>query len=187
LSENFNYAPQWTSYFIPTLGDLESDNNGPPSLNMAKRKKTKTTDTLRISNGTPSNNLSCDSDMPPLQPFSDTSTDDDDDDDDDSLLGEKEDEDHETDENGYNTEEEDEIRELVREAMDVAHEADWLSGADLPKEIDPFEQEDRKGNPFLQLLGSLRGRMIFPVHCFYFLTFSDRSHVFIQSQVENNG
>ncbi len=165
LSENFNYAPQWTSYFIPTLGDLESDNNGPPGLTMAKRKNTKTTGTLRISNGAASS-LSCDSDMPPLQSFSETSADDEDDDD--SLLGEKEDEGDETDENGYNTEEEDEIREFVREAMDVAHEADWLSGADLPKEIDPFEQEDHKGNPFLKLLGSLRGQMIHQFIVFIF-------------------
>jgi hypothetical protein len=163
LSENFNYAPQWTSYFIPTLSSLESDNNGPPGLKMVKRKNTKTTDN---SNGAASSSLSCASDMPPLQPFSDTSADESDDDD--SLLGEKEDEGDESDENGYNTEEEDEIRELVREAMDVAHEADWLSGADLPKEIDPFEQEDRKGNPFLQLLGSLRGQMIYQFIVFFF-------------------
>jgi hypothetical protein len=63
------------------------------------------------------------------------------------------------DEGGYNTEEEDEMREFLREAMDTAHEADWLSGSNLPKEIDPFRGRSQ-GNPFLKLLGSLRGNMI---------------------------
>jgi hypothetical protein len=95
--------------------------------------------------------------MPPLQSLSGS---DDTEEDDDDEFPLDDDDDDEDDESGYNTEEEDEIRELLREAMDVAHEADWLSGSKSPEEVDPFEQEDRKGNPFLKLLGSLRGNTI---------------------------
>lgn len=56
----------------------------------------------------------------------------------------------------YDTEQEDEMREMLREAMDMAHEAGWFDLAN-PPEINPLLQEDRKGNPFLKLLGSLRG------------------------------
>ncbi|KAF9010573.1 hypothetical protein BDQ17DRAFT_1346459 [Cyathus striatus] len=68
-------------------------------------------------------------------------------------------EEEDSEDEGYDTEQEDEIRDLLREAMDTAHEADWFESSNAPAEIDPFLQEDRKGNPFLKLLGSLRGRM----------------------------
>lgn len=156
LSENFNYAPQWTSYFISGIGDHESDTDRPPSLTVAKRKNTKRTETLRICNVASRN--SSDS-MPPLQSSSEISADGDDDDD--SLSEEEKDDGDLTDEYAYDTEEEDNIRELLREAMDVAHQVDWLSGTDMPKEMVLFEQEDRKGNPFLKLLGSLKGQTIY--------------------------
>jgi hypothetical protein len=93
--------------------------------------------------------------MPELQSVSNSSDDDlendsdDDDDDDDDDEGD-------SDGSDYDEEAEDEIREMLREAMDAAHEADWFE-SNVSPELDPFAQEDRKGNPFLKLLGSLRG------------------------------
>ena len=147
LTENFNYAPQWTSYFVPGL--VRDSDKSPNYESKKKGTKKKPKEPLRLANGS---HVSTDSDMPPLQSLSGTD-DAEDDDDDDFPLDQGDDDDA----SGYNTEEEDEMRDLVREAMDVAHESDWASNSHLPKEIDTFEQEDRKGNPFLKLLGSLRG------------------------------
>ncbi len=133
---------------MPGLRRRESDDKR--RLDLAVKKNTKKKDVLRITN---EEHVSTDSDMPVLQSVS--NSEDEDDDDDDSDLSEGEDE--ETDESDYDTDEEDGIREFLREAMDAAHEVDWISGGDIPKEIDPFEQENRKTNPFLRLLGSLRG------------------------------
>ncbi|CAA7261735.1 unnamed protein product [Cyclocybe aegerita] len=150
LSDAFNYAPQWSSYFFPGLAE-ESDNEDMPRLssnNKSKKKKP-----LAITDGNESHNS-----MPGLQSVSNTSDSDDFDeytDEDDS-----DEEEEESGSEGYDTEQEDEIRDLLREAMDAAHEADWLDTSNgPPPELDPFQQEDRKGNPFLKLLGSLRGRM----------------------------
>lgn len=150
LEEAFNYAPQWSSYAMPGISE-ESDSDAPWKKTALVKKSNKKS-RLAITNGSDS-----DSSMPGLQSVSNTSDDDDDDDDDDDSESES-DEESDDDQAGYNTEEEDENRDMLREAMDIAHEADWISGTDLPPEIDPFLQEDRKGNPFLKLLGSLRGR-----------------------------
>jgi hypothetical protein len=150
LEEAFNYAPQWSAYAMPGI-DEESDSDAPWKKNaLVKRSNKKSR--LAIGNGSDS-----DSSMPGLQSVSNTSDDDDDDDDDDdSEVGS--DDESDDDQVDYNTEEEDDNRDMLREAMDMAHEADWISGTDLSSEIDPFLQEDRKGNPFLKLLGSLRGK-----------------------------
>ena len=95
--------------------------------------------------------------MPGLQTVSHSSDDDDDDDDD------EEEENHGDNysDSEYDTEEEDEIREMVKEAMFIAREGDFFdSGDNIPSEIDPFLQEDNKGSPFLKLLGSLRGLFV---------------------------
>jgi len=153
LEEAFNYAPQWSSYAMPGI-DEESDSDAPWKKTALVKKGDKRS-RLAITNRSDES----DSSMPGLQSVSNTSEDDDDDDDDDDYDDSKgSGEESEDDQAGYNTEEEDENRDMLREAMDMAHEADWISGADLPPEIDPFLQEDRKGNPFLKLLGSLRGR-----------------------------
>ncbi len=73
--------------------------------------------------------------------------------------------DDDDDESEYDTDEEDEIRDMLREAMDTAVDADWFSSNDQPSPVDPFEQEDKKGNPFLKLLGSLRGTLMSTVFC----------------------
>ncbi|KIY74321.1 hypothetical protein CYLTODRAFT_484641 [Cylindrobasidium torrendii FP15055 ss-10] len=59
-------------------------------------------------------------------------------------------------ESEYDTDEEDEIRGLIRDAMDTAHDAEWLEN-NVGKQDN--SEEDRQSNPFLRLLGSLRGRV----------------------------
>lgn len=182
LTDNFNSTPQWTSIFLP--GMARAGSNKGSGLDSARSKKKEQKKLLRVTNG---DDLLTDPDMPALQSVSDDNAQDDDDGDE-SLDDEDEDADDDDDgddEGGYNTEEEDEIRELVREAMDIVHETDWQSGSDLPKVVDPFEG-DRKGNPFLKLLGSLRGNMM--VYCQHdmFFTPADRSHVLIKSQTGTN-
>ena len=107
---------------------------------------------LAITNGYES-----DGSMPSLQTVSDSSDeadyeeDDDDydvDDDDDESVGSDDD---------YDEEEEDALRELLREAMDVAVASpDFYNKKGPTPEFDALA-EDRKDNPFLKLLGSLRG------------------------------
>jgi hypothetical protein len=128
--------------------DSDSDSDNLPALTpFSKRKKKPFT----ITNG-----LATDSDgsMPGLQSVS-NSSDESESVDDSDFDG---DEDEDSDDSEYDEEQEDEMRDWLREAMDTAHEADWLHSANVPAEIDPFLQDDRKGNPFLRLLGSLRGR-----------------------------
>lgn len=153
LTDALDLSPQWHSYYIPDLKqslDYDSDNSlGPALFSQGKKKGSKF---LAITNG-PGNDS--DDSMPELQSVSNSSDEVDSDDDD----SEDDNKDEDSDDSGYDTEQEDEIRDMLREAMDTAHEADWLHSANVASEIDPFSQEDRKGNPFLRLLGSLRGRM----------------------------
>ena len=150
LEGAFDYAPQWSAIAPKSYdGFDDSDSDIPNGRSAIVKKKKKP---LAITSG----GTDSDDSMPGLQSVSNTSDDDEDDDDDEE---EEEEEDSSGDESGYNTEEEDEIRELWREAMDVAHEADYFDASAVQPEIDPFSQEDRKGNPFLKMLGSLRGRL----------------------------
>lgn len=64
--------------------------------------------------------------------------------------------DSDSDDSGYDTEEEAEIRELLREAMDVAHEKAWFNPIELNVEIKKTN-EAQDANPFLKLLSSLKG------------------------------
>ncbi len=106
---------------------------------------------LAITNGDDS-----DDSMPSLQTVSDSSEeedeepdDDDDDDADDADSDGSED---------YDTDEEDELRDWLREAMDTAvASSDFYAQGPAP-EFDALADE-RKGNPFLKLLGSLRGAL----------------------------
>lgn len=93
--------------------------------------------------------------MPGLQSVS--NSDDDDDDDDSESDYESDEGEYESEDAGYDTDDEDEIRELWKEAMQAARDADYLDAGEHPPEVNPFTEDDRKGNPFLKLLGSLRG------------------------------
>ncbi|KAF9478819.1 hypothetical protein BDN70DRAFT_879530 [Pholiota conissans] len=156
LEDAFNIAPQWSAFSIPKLTeDLEDEKNGRRALVKKKDNKAKL---LAITNG---GEADSDDSMPGLQSVSNSDEEDESEDDTESDEYESDEDDYETDDDsGYNTEEEDEIRDFLREAMDAAHETNWLeSEPDMPKEIDPLNAENIKGNPFLKLLGSLRGRM----------------------------
>jgi hypothetical protein len=56
----------------------------------------------------------------------------------------------------YDAETGGEIHGMVDEARFFAREGDFYDD-NIPSELDPFLQEDRIDNPFLKLLGSLRG------------------------------
>ena len=104
---------------------------------------------LTITNGDDS-----DGSMPSLQTVSDSSEgedefDDDGDGDDESDGGDSE--------GDYDTDEEDELRDWLREAMDTAvASSDFYNMKGPAPDFDALAEE-RKGNPFLKLLGSLRG------------------------------
>lgn len=102
-----------------------------------------------------------DGSMPSLQTVSDSSEesegsdygDDDDDDDDDS---------EEESDDDYDEEDEDQLKDMMREAWDTATATDFFSYNADPQEFDAMA-EDRKGNPFIKLLGSLRGMCVLAV------------------------
>ncbi|KIP10936.1 hypothetical protein PHLGIDRAFT_125248 [Phlebiopsis gigantea 11061_1 CR5-6] len=159
LSDLKHRAPAWHGYFIPTAGDAgkDQDDDGPPALvpysgNGKQGKGGKKP--LAITSGHDSDGGS----MPSLQTVSDSSDDmdyvsEDDDDDDDGEFG-TDDEDSEFDE-----ECEDHIRDMVREAMDIAQADPDFN--DPRRQAAVFEDmsAEKKDNPFLKLLGSLRGRL----------------------------
>lgn len=140
-------SPQWKPLFIPSA-DFDDD-GGPPKLGSAKRRPLLTL--KEHEDGSES-----DDSMPALQEVSDSDSDD---------VSDSEDEDEDTDgddsdESGYDTDEEDELRELLREAMNTAVASPfYTSQQGVPDDEDPLDmdEEDKKGNPFLKLLGSLRG------------------------------
>lgn len=151
-------SPQWHSVYMPALAEEDEDSDGPPGLMAVKRKggNKPNKKLLAITEG--GDDESNDS-MPELQSVSDSSDESseqesDDDDSDDSDDG---DEDSDA---GYDTDEEDELREMMKEAMNAAMEnPEFFDPRADPKDFEAFNEiaEERKGNPFLKLLGSLRG------------------------------
>jgi len=164
LDEALHRTPQWSAIYVPYLAgyDSESDNEGSSSLVKSKGGKRRSPPKrppkkmLAITDGRVDDES--DDSMPSLQSLSDSDESEDDmldldnfDDDDDS--------DDET-ESGYDTDEEEQYRTMLREAMDTAMAIPEFF--DAKTEIPEFEAmaEERKGNPFLKLLGSLRGWVI---------------------------
>ncbi|KAI0051869.1 hypothetical protein FA95DRAFT_1602357 [Auriscalpium vulgare] len=99
-----------------------------------------------------------DGSMPSLETVSDSTQEENEDGWSTSDEDDESDEGSEDEEAGYDTDEEEEFRDLLREAMEAIHAN--------PEFMDPTKKtpeeilaDDRKGNPFLKLLGSLRGRM----------------------------
>lgn len=128
-----------------------SSNKPKPALTAAKQK-TK----LAIKDHAEEDNEVYD-DMPDLQDVSNSSDNrSDDDDDDGDVVSEVEyvDEESDDDNGGYDTEDEEDIRELLRQAMDLAYETDLLNAGETPSDSTKLHQL----NPFLKLLGSLRGQ-----------------------------
>jgi hypothetical protein len=131
----------------------DSDSDSPPALvQSSKRKGGPQRKRLAITSGEHSDPYDS---MPDLQSVSNSSDDEDSDSDSDSDDGEESD-----DESEYDEEQEDELRDLRREAMDFASEIPGFFDpkSEIGKEFDAFAEE-RKGNPFLKILGSLRGAL----------------------------
>lgn len=155
-------TPQWHSFYIPSLAEHpDEDSDGPPSLlpfgkGRLKGDKKGDKKRLAITNGAAPDS---DDSMPELQSVSESS-----DSDSDSCESDSDhdDDDDDEDSDGYDTDEEDELREMMREAMDAAMEnGNFFDPRADPNDFKAFHDlaEERKGNPFLQLLGSLRGML----------------------------
>lgn len=155
LEDAFDFVPQWSSHFNRKGGN-NSDDDEDNSKALVPAKFKHKTKRLAITAGNDSNDS-----MPELQSVSNSSEGEGEDSDEESDEDDEDDEDEEDSE--YDEDREDEIRDMLREAMDMGHESEWMHSAKVPTEIDPL-LEDRKGNPFIQLLGSLRGTYILFLH-----------------------
>ncbi|KAJ4483176.1 hypothetical protein J3R30DRAFT_3697951 [Lentinula aciculospora] len=145
LTEVLSPTPHWHSYRLVRRGG-DDDDDGPPKSSDKTRKPL----AITYSEGS-------DDSMPFLEEVSDSDTDSDNDWSDNAEH--EDDGDSSDDENGYDTDQEITVGDMLREAMDVVTAVNWQEPPDKNDERDPFAAEDRKGNPFLKLLGSLRGRM----------------------------
>lgn len=137
---------------MPGLRKDSDDEEGPPAFpSSSSRRKGPRAITYGDEPDSPDS-------MPGLQSVSNTDDDEDDDDDDDEDDEDDDDDDDVDDpDSSYDAENEDEIRGMVDDAKFFAREGDFFDAGDnIPRELDPF-LEDRKDNPFLKLLGSLRG------------------------------
>jgi hypothetical protein len=98
-----------------------------------------------------------DDSMPSLQTVSDS---------DDNFSDEESSDDFETDdeddEYDYETDDEEFMRDLLREAMETATGIEGMFDPRFPAPAMDTVPEDRKGNPFLKLLSSLRGKFQCP-------------------------
>jgi hypothetical protein len=164
LDEALRRTPQWSAFYIPHLSgyDSESDNGDSSTLikSQGRRKrgapKRPPKKMLAITDGRADES---DGSMPSLQSVSDSSGDSDDDILDSDDFDDDDDSDEYETESGYDTDEEEQYRAMLREAMDAAMAIPEFF--DAKTEVPEFEAmaEERKGNPFLKLLGSLRGRV----------------------------
>ncbi|KAF5351689.1 hypothetical protein D9756_007604 [Leucocoprinus leucothites] len=158
LKGELDIEPQWTSFYtrVPkkNVYDSSDDEDDPKDGHPPSRGNKKAKKRLAIANW-----AADDPDfegMPELQTVSNSTEDDSTEDD---TASEASYLDNESEgEDGYDTEEEEVIKHLVREAMDYVIEKDLFNGGDSPP--GPIKVEDeRQNNPFLNLLTSLRGRL----------------------------
>ncbi|PFH53859.1 hypothetical protein AMATHDRAFT_1081 [Amanita thiersii Skay4041] len=141
LSDEFNVSPQWSGFHKSDSAD-EAVGRRSKAANM---RLTLFDDISDDSHGS----------MPSLQTVSGSSEESEFYESDSDLELEES-----SDQDSYNTDEEEELRTMLREAMDYAHATGFLNPAHGdPESKPPPQDEGRAGNPFLSLLGSLRGRM----------------------------
>ncbi|KAK7685171.1 hypothetical protein QCA50_011534 [Cerrena zonata] len=159
VEEVHQRTPQWHAFKVDATG-AKLGTDEPPALVPFKGKKAGKNQKgpggkLALTNGDDGDDS--DGSMPSLQTVSDSSeaeTDYDSDDDD----SDEDDVEYDEDEN-YDEEDEDMLREMEREAMDAAStDPDFYNPNAPASEFDELA-EDRKNNPFIKLLGALRGRM----------------------------
>ena len=153
LDDVRNRKPSW--HASPTASkktDKGYDSDEPPTLvafDGAKKGSKGASKKLAITDGNESDNS-----MPSLQTVSDSS----DDEDYDNSSSEEEESDEDSDEDSeYDEEEEDRLRDMWREAMDIVAADETY--ADPRSDAPDFQQAaaDKKENPFIKLLGGLRG------------------------------
>ena len=137
LLNDLHRTPQWHAFYMPSAF---SDSDSSISLGGHKIRQQKRLPD--IDRGAESDGYSS---LPSLR---DASTSEEFDSDTDSHSDGDDDE--------YDEDYEDELRELRREAMDFAHEIPGFFDNSVPIPEDSFA-DARRGNPFLKLLGSLRG------------------------------
>ncbi|KAF8844311.1 hypothetical protein BDN67DRAFT_765829 [Paxillus ammoniavirescens] len=172
LDEALRRTPQWSSFYMPNLRTYayDSDDEGMPNSlvkstgpkrNGTKKRQKKL---LAITDGhadDDDDDVDSNSSMPGLQSVSDSSEESNEDIlgfDNDAEPSEDDDSDYD-DESDYDSEEEELYRTMLREAMDTAMAIpEFFDPKTAVPEFDALTEE-RKGNPFLKLLGSLRGRM----------------------------
>ena len=152
-------APSWHAYHIPGAAPNPDGDEPPPlvpySGNGKQANKPGAKKRLAITSGYDS-----DGSMPSLQTVSDSSDEvdfSDEDDEDDESEYETDEEDSDFDE-----EFEDHIRDMVREAMDIAQADPDFNDPRAQASVFEDMSADKKDNPFLKLLGSLRGIMTGP-------------------------
>ncbi|KAG2342475.1 hypothetical protein BDR05DRAFT_990338 [Suillus weaverae] len=168
LDEALRRTPQWSAFYVPHLAghDSDSDDGGNLGLIPVKSRggkkggghKRPSKKMLAITDGRGDDES--DGSMPELQSVSDSDESDDDMIDSDQNFGDEDDDSDEYEtESEYDSDEEEQYRNMLREAMDTAMAIPEFF--DAKTEVPEFEAiaEERKGNPFLKLLGSLRGRM----------------------------
>lgn len=144
-------TPQWHATRVSdNTAAYDSDDDSAPKGSLVRSKgREKTPLAITMGDDSDSNGS-----MPSLHSLSNSSEEEDSDSSDDDDDG---DDDDESDESGYDTDEEDMLRDMLREAMDTAMAAqDFFDPNTDAPEFDALAEE-RKGNPFLKLLGSLRG------------------------------
>jgi hypothetical protein len=152
---------------MPSLRTYDSDSDyeqpSMPRLKGTRQKKSggnkKPKKLLAIKDGRVNDDDSCSS-MPSLQDVSDSSGENDED----VFVSENDDEeesDDDDDETDYDLEDDEFYRTMLREAMDTAMAIpEFFDPKTTVPEFDALAEE-RKENPFLKLLGSLRGEMTF--------------------------
>lgn len=176
-------TPQWHPFDVPVNSDDEEQH--PKAIKKQGKQRRKL---LALKDHTDSDTNGS---IPELLSVSDSSEDVTDDN---STYGgdEKDTEDdhseaEDSDDSGYNTDQEDELRGMWRDAMDIAHEADFFNSTNITDQSPNLFAEERKGNPFLKLLGSLRGWFFIRLlmKSIFMNTRHSRSYVLCQPKTQN--
>ncbi|KAF8623087.1 hypothetical protein AX15_006499 [Amanita polypyramis BW_CC] len=144
-------VPQWHPFYILYEPDSDDDE-------VMENRKALVLTKKRLASVEEDSDDSTPSSMPSLQTVSGSSEASEDGDSDDSVNSSSDE--YADDGSGYDTGEEEELYDMSRAAMDIAHEADFCDTADLNIDFNPLSQrDDYLDNPFIKLLGSLKGRL----------------------------
>jgi hypothetical protein len=169
------------------LSDSDSDGEPAGKGAVAKRNKNKSKkDRLAITEA--GEDETTDDSMPDLMDVSDSSEMEEDFDDDEEEESEEDDDgedDEDDDEYDYDSEDEENLRHLLHNAMDAANTVPGIYDARNDAVDLEALPEDTKNNPFLKLLGSLRGQCTQGSLCTA-LTLCGRSHVLRQLKAKDD-